>query len=137
MKSLRIIFELIVFAVLFLLMISLSGCKTISPVVAIPHNDSIVLRYEYLHDSIYIDRIHFEKQKGDTVFLRDTVTLKYFSIQNKCDTLYKDKEVVVQLPPEKYIPSFYKWCTGLFIVLVILLVGYGVLRIVMKIYLKK
>lgn len=123
--------------VLLLLSVALTGCKTLSPTVAIPRNDSIVLRYEYLHDSIYVDRIHYEKQKGDTVYLRDTVTLKYFSIKDKVDTLYLNKEVVITQPPEKYIPSFYKWCTGILIVLVILAGLYCVLRVVIRIYTKR
>jgi len=137
MKTVKIIFEFIVLVVLFWLMVSLSGCRSVAPVVTVPRNDSIVLRHEILHDSIYIDRIHLEIQKGDTVYLRDTVTQKFFSIQNTCDTIYKDKEVIIQPPPEKYIPKFYKWCTGLFWLLVVLIVGYTILRIVIKIYLKK
>ena len=53
----------------------------------------------YLHDSVFVS----EKQRGDTVYLtrveRDTVM-----------DVRVEKEVV-QLPPERYVPPFYKRCT--------------------------
>lgn len=122
---------------LFLILLVVVSCKTVAPVVETPRNDSIVLRYEYLHDSIYIDRAHYEFLKGDTVYLHDTVTQKYFSIVNKVDTIYLDKEVVITHPPEKYVPSFYKWCAGILISGIIAIILYVVLRIVIKVYLKR
>lgn len=80
---------------------------------------------------------HYELIKGDTVYLHDTVTQKYFSVVNKVDTIYLDKEVVITHPPEKYVPGFYKWCAGILISLVVGMVLYVVLRIIIKIYLKK
>lgn len=122
---------------LFLILLVVVSCKTVAPVVETPRNDSIVLRYEYLHDSIYIDRAHYEFLKGDMVYLHDTVTQKYFSIVNKVDTIYLDKEVVITHPPEKYVPSFYKWCAGILISGIIAIILYVVLRIVIKVYLKR
>lgn len=63
--------------------------------------------------------------------------MKYFSIQNKVDTVYRDKEVTVVPPPEKYIPPFYKWCTGLFLGALALLLIYIAVQIVIRIYLKR
>lgn len=115
----------------------LSSCKTVAPIVTTPHNDSIVIKYEYLHDSIFIDRAHFEFLKGDSVYIHDTVTKTYFSIVNRIDTIYRDKEVVVTLPPEKYIPAFYKWCTGILIAIGVLLIIYVGMRVLMRVYLHK
>lgn len=126
-------FVMLCVSVLLLLSVVLTSCKTISPIVTIPHNDSIVVHYELLHDSIYIDRAHYMYLKGDTVYLHDTVTQKYFSITNHIDTVYRDKEVVIEHPPEKYVPDFYKWCAGILICLIILLVGYIVARVVIKV----
>ena len=33
-----------------------------------------------------------------------------------------EKEVV-QLPPERYVPKFYKWCTGLLLTILVLAIG--------------
>ena len=129
----------LIHSIVALLLMSLiaTSCKTVAPTVTTPRNDSIVIRYEYLHDSVYQDRAHYVYLQGDTVFVHDTVTQKYFSIKNNVDTIFLDKEVVVEHPPEKYVPAFYKWCAGILIVGVILLVLYVVLRIVIKIYLHK
>ena len=38
-----------------------------------------------------------------------------------------EKEVV-QLPPERYVPKFYRWCTITLWAIGILALGYGLLR---------
>lgn len=73
----------------------------------------------YHRDSIYIR----EYTSGDTIYLdrwrdrwRERVVIKN-------DTVYQDKETVVQLPPERYIPRavrFFAWI-GAFAVFAILL----------------
>jgi hypothetical protein len=40
---------------------------------------------------------------------------------------YQDR--VIEKPPEKYIPKFYKWCTWLFFILLLLLVGIIVFKV--------
>ena len=72
--------------------------------------------------TIYIDRWH---------------TKYRYSVLNKTDTIYQDKEIVIHSPPEKYIPSFYRWCTRVFIISVILIICYIILRVIIKIYLKR
>ena len=55
-----------------------------------------------------------------------------FKIQNstKTDTVvvteYRDR--VIEHPPEKYVPKFYKWCTGLFWAIGLLAIGYWLLK---------
>ena len=65
----------------------------------------------YLRDSVFVS----EKMRGDTVYLtrveRDTVV-----------DMRVEKEVV-QLPPERYVPKFYKWCTGLLLAFLVLAIG--------------
>jgi hypothetical protein len=68
------------------------------------------------------------------VYINRWRTKDRFSIVQRTDTIYQDKEVVVTMPPEKYVPSFYKWCTGLFIGLIILLLLYVAARIAIRIY---
>ena len=73
--------------------------------------DSIVYREKVVHDTVYITKEVYRDQRLST-----------FDIQHstKADTVvvteYRDR--VVEKPPEKYIPPFYKRCTTiLFIIL--------------------
>ena len=33
------------------------------------------------------------------------------------------REKVIELPPERYVPKFYKWCTGLLWAILVLAIG--------------
>ena len=71
------------------------------------YTDTVVLR-----DSIYIR----EFIKGDTVF-RDRVEYRdRWRTQIMHDTVLRTDSIVevIEKPPERYVPKFYKWCTGLF-----------------------
>ena len=96
------------------------------------HKD-LVLEKEKIRDSI----VYREKVVHDTVFItkevyRDAQNSK-FKIQNssKTDTVvvteYRDR--VVELPPERYVPKFYKWCTAICFVLIAAIVVYIVFRL--------
>lgn len=110
----------------------LSACRTFEPLVSVPHNDSIHIREMYhldsifIHDSISVATIH------DTVFVDRWHTNIRYSIKHHTDTVYHDKQVIVTLPPERYIPAFYKWCTGILIGILILIVLYFVVRILIR-----
>ena len=66
--------------------------------------DSVVQRERTIHDTVYItkevyrDRLaaRGERQKAERT---DTVVV----------TEYRDH--VIEHPPERYVPAFYKWCT--------------------------
>ena len=74
--------------------------------------DSVVMRERIIHDTVYItrevyrDRIKAKDERQKAVKM-DTVVV----------TEYRDR--VIEKPPEKYVPKFYKWCTGLFWALVL------------------
>ena len=75
----------------------------------------------YLRDSVYVREV----MKGDTVF-RDRVEYRdRWRTQIMHDTVLKTDSIVqvIEHPPERYIPKFYKWCTGiLFFFIVIFLI---------------
>ena len=77
--------------------------------------DSIVYRERTIHDTVYITKEVF----------RDALNSK-FLIQNsaKTDTVvvteYRDK--IIEHPPERYVPKFYRWCTVLLFAMLALLV---------------
>ena len=63
----------------------------------------------YLRDSVFVS----EKQRGDTVYLTRVEWRDRWRTRVERDTVMDvqvEKEVV-QLPPERYVPAFYKWCT--------------------------
>ena len=72
------------------------------------HRDSIYIREYIRGDTIYIDRWRDR-------WLERTIT--------RADTVYKDREVQVQLPPERYVPRAVRclaW-TGVFAILALVL----------------
>ena len=83
--------------------------------------DSIVYREKVVHDTVYITKEVYRDQRLST-----------FDIQHstKADTVvvteYRDR--IVEHPPEKYVPKFYKWCTGLFWAIGLLTIGYWLLK---------
>ena len=83
--------------------------------------DSIVYREKVVHDTVYITKEVYRDQRLST-----------FDIQHstKADTVvvteYRDR--IVEHPPEKYVPKFYKWCTGLLWAIGLLAIGYWLLK---------
>ena len=98
-----------------------SEVQELRRVDTIYHHDSIVLRERTIHDTVYITKEVFrdrleargERQKAvrtDTVVVTD----------------YRDR--VVKLPPERYVPKFYKWCTIALWAIGLLVMGYWLLK---------
>ena len=96
--------------------------------------DTVVVRDSvYRHDSV----IYRERTVLDTVYITKEVyrdqRLSTFDIQHstKADTVvvteYRDR--IVEHPPEKYVPKFYKWCTGLFWAIGLLAIGRFALKL--------
>lgn len=110
------------------------SCKTVAPTVTTPHNDSIVIRNIYHHDSIYLHDSMAVAIVRDTVFVHKWHTDIRYSIKHHTDTIYQDKETVITLPPEKYIPPFYRWCTRVLIIVVCCLILYIAIRLVIQYY---
>ncbi len=80
----------------------LAGCKTVAPLVSVPRNDSIVIRDRYVRDSIIVRDSIFVRLKNDTVFIDRWHNLWRDRTVATTDTVYKDKEVLVQLPPRRF-----------------------------------
>lgn len=119
------------------------SCKSLEPTTVDSHHSSLIAHHSH-HDTVVL---------RDTVLTRDSIVLRERTIH---DTVYITKEVyrdahhssliahnstktdtvvvtewrerVVEHPPERYVPKFYKWCTGLLWVIVTLAIGYWLLR---------
>jgi hypothetical protein len=62
-----------------------------------------------LRDSIFVREV----QRGDTVYLTRTEYRDRWRTQLVHDTVRHTEYVdrVVEKPPERYVPKFYRWCT--------------------------
>ena len=83
--------------------------------------DSIVYREKVVHDTVYITKEVYRESQLSTLNSQlltqsDTVVV----------TEYRDR--VIEHPPEKYVPKFYKWCTGLLWAIGLLTIGYWLLK---------
>ena len=77
-------------------------------------------------DSVFVS----ERQRGDTVYLTRVEWRDRWRTQLVHDTIVRVDSIVqvIEHPPERYVPPFYKRCTIALWVAVILGVLYGILR---------
>ena len=79
-------------------------------------HDSVIYRERTIHDTVYItkevyrDRLEARGERQKAV-RTDTVVV----------TEYRDR--VIEHPPERYVPAFYKWCTIALWAIVLLAIG--------------
>jgi hypothetical protein len=114
------------------------SCKSVEPVTADTHHSSLVahqstdthhsslIAYNSLHDSV----IYRERTIHDTVYITKEVyrDAHHSSLiahnSTKADTVVVTewREKVIEHPPERYVPKFYKWCTVALWVIVLLVI---------------
>ena len=99
-------------------------CRSVDTVVvrdSVLVRDSVVQRERTIHDTVYItkevyrDRLEARGERQKAV-RTDTVVVTEW------------REKVIELPPERYVPKFYKWCTGLLWAIGLLAIGYWLLK---------
>ena len=79
-----------------------------------------------VRDSVFVS----EKQRNDTVYLTRVEWRDRWRTRVERDTVVDvrvEKEVVAH-PPERYVPKFYRWCTVVLWVIIILVVGCWAMR---------
>ena len=95
--------------------------------------DTVVLRDTvYRHDSV----IYRERTVLDTVYitkevyrdrLHSTLNSQHSTLADTIHIVeYRDR--VIEHPPERYVPAFYKWCTIALWAIVLLAIGYWALK---------
>ena len=111
--------------IIILVSASCSSTKSI-PVVQSNDTTSFIQRSArvdtvYLRDSVFVS----EKMRGDTVYLTRVEWRDRWRTRVERDTVMdvRVEKEVVQLPPERYVPKFYKWCTGLLLAFLVLAIG--------------
>ena len=94
-------------------------CRSVDTVVvrdSVLVRDSVVQRERTIHDTVYVtkevyrDRLH-STLNSQLSTLADTIHI----------VEYRDR--VVEHPPERYVPKFYRWCTGLLWAILVLAIG--------------
>ena len=82
----------------------------------VQRSDNVVV-----HDSVFVS----ERQRGDTVYLTRVEWRDRWRTQMVHDTVVdvRVQKEVVQLPPERYVPKFYRWCTVLLLAILVLAIG--------------
>ena len=116
----------------FALIVFFVSCKSVNPCLSTIHRDSVAYTIHQtidtivMHDSVYVREV----QRGDTVYLTRTEWRDRWRTRVERDTVVdvRVEKEVVQLPPERYVPKFYKWCTGLLFAIGLSAIGYGLLR---------
>ena len=95
--------------------------------------DTVMVRDSvYRHDSV----IYRERTVLDTVYITKEVYRDRLEARGerqkavRTDTLVVTewREKVIELPPERYVPKFYRWCTGLRWAIGLLAIGYWAMR---------
>jgi hypothetical protein len=102
------------------------SCKSIEVVASSEVQDVQKLRSVdtvVIRDSIFVREV----MRGDTVYLTRTEFRDRWRTQLLHDTIVHTDSIVrvIEHPPERYVPKFYKWSTALFFILLLLL-GLGI-----------
>ena len=109
------------------ILLALPSCRSINPCLSTIHRDSVAYTIHQtidtivMHDSVYVREV----QRGDTVYLTRTEWRDRWRTRVVHDTVRHTEYVdrVVEKPPERYVPKFYKWCTGLLMAILVLAIG--------------
>ena len=99
-----------------IIILASASCSSTKSMPVVQNNDttSFIQRSArvdtvYLRDSVFVS----EKQRGDTVYLTRVEWRDRWRTRVERDTVVdvRVEKEVVQLPPERYVPPFYKRCT--------------------------
>ena len=121
----RIFVRVLSMGIILLASASCSSTKSM-PVVQSNDTTSFIQRSAssdtvYLRDSVFVS----ERMRGDTVYLTRVEWRDRWRTRVERDTVMdvRVEKEVVQLPPERYVPKFYRWCTGLLLAILVLAIG--------------
>lgn len=114
------------------MLLNWSACALQRDVSSSSRTDSVLSHVRLASDSVYVLRSRWVQNKGDTVFVRDTLFRERFLTKQHADTVYAVRHVEVQLPPVRYVPRFYKVSAVLAAVLLLFVIGRVVLRLLLR-----
>ena len=114
------------------ILLALPSCRSVNPCLSTIHRDSVAYTIHQtidtivMHDSVFVS----ERMRGDTVYLTRTEWRDRWRTRVERDTIVdvRVEKEVVELPPERYVPKFYKWTAAIFWTGIALLILYLILR---------
>ena len=119
------------FSSLFLLFLLVS-CRSLEHCSTVVQNGSELFNVVRSVDTVVVRDSVFvsERQRGDTVYLTRTEYRDRWRTQIVHDTIVRTDSIVqvIEHPPERYIPPFYKRCTAIFWILMALLLLYVLIK---------
>ena len=113
-RASRMVFKgIMCFALVFFFL----SCRSLEPTISDTHNLSLIAHTSHhdtvvLRDSVFIS----ERQRGDTVYLTRTEWRDRWRTRIERDTVVdvRVEKEIIELPPQRYVPKFYKTSTILF-----------------------
>ena len=119
------------FSSLFLLFLLVS-CRSLEHCSTVVQNGSELFNVVRSVDTVVVRDSVFvsERQRGDTVYLTRTEYRDRWRTQIVHDTIVRTDSIVqvIEHPPKRYIPPFYKRCTAIFWILMALLLLYVLIK---------
>ena len=127
-----------------IILLALSSCRSVRSVESLKSNvesqevhDSQLSTFDIQHSTLRDSIIYRERTIHDTVFVTKEVyrnqRLSTFDLQHstKADTVIVTewRERVVEKPPERYVPRFYKISTAILYILIALVIVFIVIKI--------
>ena len=114
------------------ILLALPSCKSLDPTI-VTSATSTASATTHSHDTLIIRDSIFVREHvaGDTIF-RDRIQYRdRWRTQIIHDTIIRTDSItqVIEHPPERYIPPFYKRCTITFWILIVGIVLYVIRRI--------
>lgn len=91
-------------------LIGLVGCKTVKETVEVPvyiHDTTQTVRE--LHDSIYIDHFREVTQKGDTIYITDSIAVIKYSLITDTAYRYVEKPVTITRTETVEVEKPLRW----------------------------
>ena len=114
------------------ILLALPSCKSLDPTTLHHATQHYTTQHNVTHDTIYLRDSVFvsERMRGDTVYLTRVEWRDRWRTRVERDTVMdvRVEKEVVQLPPERYVPKFYKWTAAIFWTGIALLILYLILR---------
>ena len=96
--------------------VSQSQLSTVNYHLSTAIRDSVIFRERTIHDTVYITKeVYRDKQLSTLNSQLSTISDTVHIVE------YRDR--IIEHPPERYVPKFYKWCTGLLLAILVLAIG--------------
>ena len=94
------------------------SCRSLDPSLYTIHCDSVAYTIHQSVDTIVVRDSVFisERQRGDTIYLTRTEWRDRWRTRIERDTVVdvRVEKEIIELPPQRYVPKFYKTSTILF-----------------------